>query len=158
MPKTASVIVLNFNGKHFLDPCLESIYKQSFPASRFEVILTDNGSSDGSVEHVKSHWPDVRILELKKNLGFAGGINEGVRYARGEYVALINNDARAHPEWLARGLRPFQGSTDVAMVASKILTLDGKTIDFAGGALSFYGHGSPSRRRARYRKRSRSRR
>jgi GT2 family glycosyltransferase/glycosyltransferase involved in cell wall biosynthesis len=141
MPKNVSVIVLNYNGKHFLDPCLESLGEQTYPSAQFEIVLVDNGSTDGSIEHVKDKWPQVRILQLDRNLGFAGGINAGVEHAKGEYVALINNDARAHPDWLRNGLAGFHKSLDVAMVASKILTLDGKTIDFAGGALSFYGHG-----------------
>lgn len=141
MPIDVSVVVLNFNGKDFLEDCFNSLFEQSYPPERVEVVFVDNGSSDGSVEHVREKWPAARVLRLEKNLGFAGGINAGVRFARGEYVALINNDARAHPDWLEKGLAGFRRGMDVAMVASKILTLDGKTIDYAGGALSFYGHG-----------------
>ncbi|MEX2586622.1 MAG: glycosyltransferase [Actinomycetota bacterium] len=141
MPLDVSVIVLNFNGKQFLDTCLTSLVDQDFPKERFEIVLVDNGSTDGSVDYVREAWPSVRILKLDRNLGFAGGINAGVRFATGEYVALINNDAHAHVDWLKKGLAGFEHSMDVAMVASKILTLDGKTIDYAGGALSFYGHG-----------------
>lgn len=140
MPLDVSVVVLNFNGKHFLEDCLTSLEAQNYPADRFEVVFVDNGSSDDSVAFVRGRWPKVRVLSLEQNLGFAGGINAGVKAAKGEYVALINNDAKAHPDWLKQGLAGFK-TIDVAMVASKILTLDGKTIDFAGGALSFYGHG-----------------
>jgi GT2 family glycosyltransferase/glycosyltransferase involved in cell wall biosynthesis len=141
MPCDLSVVVLNFNGRQFLDDCLSSLAEQSYPSDLFEVVFVDNGSSDGSVAHVKAGWPDVRVVELPTNLGFAGGINAGVKHAKGVYVALINNDARAHPDWLKHGVAAFDESMDVAMVASKILTLDGKSIDYAGGALSFYGHG-----------------
>lgn len=141
MSKDVSIVVLNYNGKHFLDACLESLFNQNYPHEKFEVVFVDNGSSDGSVEHVRLRWPSARILQLEKNLGFAGGINAGVKRATGKYVALINNDATAHPDWILNGLAGFKKGLDVAMVGSKILTLDGKTIDFAGGALSFYGHG-----------------
>jgi GT2 family glycosyltransferase/glycosyltransferase involved in cell wall biosynthesis len=140
MPLDVSVVVLNFNGKRFLEDCLNSLQAQNYPAEKFEVVFVDNGSSDDSVAFVKAGWPNVRVLSLEQNLGFAGGINAGVKAAKGEYVALINNDAKADPDWLKNGLAGFR-TMDVAMVASKILTLDGKTIDFAGGALSFYGHG-----------------
>lgn len=140
MPFDVSVVVLNFNGKDFLEDCFNSLFEQSYPSDRVEVVFVDNGSSDGSVELVKSRWPKVEVVALDRNLGFAGGINAGVEAASGEYVALINNDARAHPDWLKNGLKGFR-SIDVGMIASKILTLDGKTIDFAGGALTFYGHG-----------------
>ena len=141
MPLDISVVVLNYNGKQFIDDCLRSLAQQTYAADRFEVVFVDNGSSDGSVEHVRANWPNARVLELPKNLGFAGGINAGVRFSKGVYVALLNNDARAHPDWLTEGIAGFSKSQDVAVVGSKILTLDGKTIDYAGGALSFYGHG-----------------
>jgi len=140
MPLDVSVVVLNFNGKRFLEDCLKSLAAQNYAADRFEVVFVDNGSSDDSVEFVRSSFPQVRVVTLPNNRGFAGGINAGVEAAKGEYVALINNDARAHPDWLKQGLGGFR-SMDIGMVASKILTLDGKTIDYAGGALSFYGHG-----------------
>ncbi|MGQ0679150.1 MAG: glycosyltransferase [Actinomycetota bacterium] len=140
MPISVSIVVLNFNGKHFLDSCLESLFSQNYPES-MEVVVVDNGSSDGSVDHIRTQWPNARLLELETNLGFAGGINAGVGHARGEFVALINNDAVAHKDWLRHGLAGFKKGSDVAVVGSKILTLDGKSIDYAGGALSFYGHG-----------------
>ncbi|MEX0790244.1 MAG: glycosyltransferase family 2 protein, partial [Actinomycetota bacterium] len=140
MPLDVSVVVLNFNGKHFLEDCLTSLEAQIYQRDNYEVLLVDNGSSDDSVAFVQARFPKVRVVALDQNLGFAGGINEGVKAAKGEYVALINNDAKAHPDWLRQGLAAFR-SIDIAMVASKILTLDGKTIDYAGGALSFYGHG-----------------
>lgn len=141
MPPDVSIIVLNFNGRQYLEACLSSLDAQSYPSAGLEIVFVDNGSSDDSVSYVKSGWPRVRVIELDRNRGFAAGINAGVEKAKGRYIALINNDARAHPDWIRQGLAAFAGSMDVAMVASKILTLDGKTIDYAGGALSFYGHG-----------------
>ncbi|MGH2810797.1 MAG: glycosyltransferase family 2 protein, partial [Actinomycetota bacterium] len=134
-------MVVNFNGKQFLDDCLGSLFSQTYPADRIEVVVVDNGSSDGSVEHLKQNWPQAVVAPLKENLGFAGGVNEGVRRAGGQWIALINNDARADPQWVHRGLEAFNKSSNVGMVGSKILSLDGNFIDYAGGALSFYGHG-----------------
>ncbi|MGH2772181.1 MAG: glycosyltransferase family 2 protein, partial [Actinomycetota bacterium] len=141
MTVDVSIIVVNFNGKQFLDDCLGSLFSQTYPADRIEVVVVDNGSSDGSVEHLKQNWPQAVVAPLKENLGFAGGVNEGVRRAGGQWIALINNDARADPQWVDRGLEAFNKSSNVGMVGSKILSLDGNFIDYAGGTLSFYGHG-----------------
>ncbi|MCG2737608.1 MAG: glycosyltransferase family 2 protein, partial [Candidatus Methanoperedenaceae archaeon] len=89
-PPPVSVIIVNFNGKHYLKNCLSSLSAQSYPA--IEVIFVDNGSGDGSVEYVRKEFPSVRIIESKKNLGFAKGNNLGIREARGELIATLNND------------------------------------------------------------------
>lgn len=141
MSVDVSIIVLNYNGKDFLEPCIESLQAQEFPREKMEIILVDNGSNDGSVEAARQRWPDVVIHELSENLGFAGGINEGAARAQGEFIGLINNDARADRYWVANGLAGFRRGLDIGIVGSKILTYDGKYIDYAGGALSFYGHG-----------------
>ena len=75
-PPLVSVIIVNYNGKHYLKNCLSSLSAQSYPA--IEVIFVDNGSSDGSAEYVRNEFPSVRIIESKKNLGFAKGNNLGV--------------------------------------------------------------------------------
>jgi GT2 family glycosyltransferase len=85
-----SLVVPNWNGKHFLDDCLGTLLNQNYP--NFEVIMADNGSTDGSVEYVKKKFPSVRIVENEKNLGFSGGVNSGIRVAKGEYVVILNND------------------------------------------------------------------
>jgi GT2 family glycosyltransferase len=85
-----SVIVLNWNGRRFLDSCLTSLTDQSLPTH--EVVLVDNGSNDGSVQYVRDHFPRVKIAENGANLGFAEGNNIGIRLATGDYVVLLNND------------------------------------------------------------------
>jgi len=93
-----SVIVLNWNGKHFLEDCLGSLRRQTF--RDFETILVDNGSSDGSVEFVRVNFPEVRILALPDNVGFAGGNIAGYEQSTGRLILLLNNDTEAHPKWL----------------------------------------------------------
>ena len=80
MPKI-SVIVINFNGKRFLDDCLNSLAHQTY--RDYEVIVVDNASQDGSVEHMRSRFPWTRIVENKVNLGSTGGNNSGIREAGG---------------------------------------------------------------------------
>jgi len=93
-----SVIVLNWNGLRFLGPCLESLSKQTCP--KFQIVLVDNGSVDGSVQYVRTNFPSVRIIENLKNLGFAEGNNVGFRSSAADYVVLLNNDTRASPDFV----------------------------------------------------------
>src|SRR5947207_12032942 len=95
-----SVIVVNWNGKALLADCLNSLRSQTF--SDFEVIVVDNGSADGSAQFVETAFPEFRLIKLNENRGFAGGNNAGIRESRGEWIALINNDAAAQPDWLER--------------------------------------------------------
>ncbi len=96
-----SVIILNFNGKRFLEGCLRSVLAQSF--ADFELILFDNNSMDGSVKFVKDNFSDSRlkIAEFKENLGFAGGNNEALKQASNDMIVLLNNDTIVEKDWLA---------------------------------------------------------
>ena len=113
-----SVVVPNWNGRDLLDPCLESVRAQT--VRDLEVIVVDNGSTDGSPEHIRLHHPDVRLVALAVNRGFAGGVNAGVRAARGEFVALLNNDARAAPDWLERLTKRLASEPAAGACAPKI--------------------------------------
>ena len=115
-----SVIILNWNGRHLLEECIESISSQSF--RDFETIIVDNGSTDGSIEWMRGRWEDtVRIVPLPSNLGFAGGNNAGIRIARGKYVILLNNDAAVDPGWLAALADAVRRHPDAGMFTPKIL-------------------------------------
>jgi len=99
-----SVIVVNYNGKLFLKKCISSLSSQSYPD--IEIIFVDNGSSDGSTEYVRKEFPSVKIIESKKNLGFAKGNNIGIQEARGEFIATLNNDTEVTSQWLEELVRP----------------------------------------------------
>src|SRR3972149_2223016 len=91
-----SIVIPNWNGKHFLEECLESLKHQTF--KDFETILVDNGSTDRSVEFVSERYGDfVRLLQHSKNLGVAAGNNTGIRSSRGRFVIFLNNDTVARP-------------------------------------------------------------
>lgn len=95
------VVVLNWNSAWFTRRCLESLLATDYPADRFEVVLVDNGSVDGSLERLRDWFPRLRIVENGKNLGFAEGCNRAMRDRTGvDAVALINNDAVADRSWL----------------------------------------------------------
>ena len=88
--KKVGVIIPNYNGKKYLTDCLKSLQKQSY--RDMEIILVDNGSSDGSIELVKRDFPSVRIVSLPENTGFANAVNVGIKATNAEYVFLLNND------------------------------------------------------------------
>ena len=122
-----SVVIVNWNGKHLLGECLDSLCAQH--VDRVEIILVDNGSQDGSADYVRERYPDVRVVSLPENLGFAGGNNAGIRVASGKYIALLNNDTKADPEWIPSLLREVETShPHVGMWASKILSYDNPDI------------------------------
>lgn len=136
-----SVIVLNFNSLQYLEPCFSSLSTLDYPADRLELILADNASSDGSLEFVRERYPQVRVVALPHNYGFSRGNNLAAAEARGKYVAFLNPDMRVEPTWLSELVKPALAANDVAAVGSRILSWDGKRIDFAGSLHNFYGHG-----------------
>jgi GT2 family glycosyltransferase len=138
---SVSVVVVNYNGREYLERCLSSLRDQSYPADEVEIILIDNASADGSVEYVRSAFPEVQVVVNDSNTGFAPAVNQGARLANGTYLALINNDAEADASWLRAAVHELESEPSIACVASKILREDRRTVDFAGGQLAFYGHG-----------------
>lgn len=139
MAPSVSIIIVNLNGRALLADCLDALAAQDYPRDRVEIILVDNGSTDDSVPFVREAYPYVRVIEAGRNLGFAAGNNLGARLATSDYLALINNDARAAPRWLRPMVEVLEGQPDVACAASKILDQDGKTIDFVGPVMNLYG-------------------
>jgi hypothetical protein len=117
-----TIIVVNWNGRRHLEPCLGALTAQRYQPR--EIIVVDNGSTDGSVEYMAAHFPDVRVIGLKTNLGFAAANNVAIRESSGEYVALINNDAYADPDWLANLVAVAEADPTIGMVASKMLFAD----------------------------------
>lgn len=99
-PPWVSVIVVNYNGAHYLTTCLDALSAQTYPAERLEIIVADNGSTDTSRDLVTTAYPGVLFLENGANLGFTGGNNAAIRRARGELVVLLNNDTAPDSAWL----------------------------------------------------------
>jgi GT2 family glycosyltransferase len=135
MPKV-SVIVVNYNGKGMTTDCLKSLEAQSF--RDFEVLVVDNGSLDSSLKEIKEALeekptgPRFKVIPLPNNTGFTGGNAEGLRHSKGEFVALLNNDAKPYPGWLEEMVKAMQAHARVGICASKMITNGGHTIDSAG--------------------------
>ena len=90
----------------------------NYPRDKLQIIMVDNNSNDGSVSFVKKVFPGVEIITLRENMGYASGNNEGLRQARGRYIALINNDCMVDPEWLSEMLSIFRKSSDDARIGA----------------------------------------
>jgi hypothetical protein len=133
-----SVIIVNYNGVALLDGCLTSVFATDYHP--LEVILVDNGSTDGSVAFVRSRFPEVRVLAQERNLGFAGGNNRGVESSTGEYVVLLNTDTRVEPGWVNALLELLQ-DPGVAVVTSRVVT-EGVPDRFytKNGSLNYLGY------------------
>ena len=144
-----SIIIVNWNGKKFLADCLDGLKQQTY--KDFSVLIVDNGSNDGSPEFVQTHYPEVRIITLSRNLGFAVANNIAIQSVQTKYVALLNNDAVPHPAWLAALVNVLENHFDAGLVASKMLFYDNRNVvDRAGdeytaaGAGNLRGRGEPS--------------
>ena len=114
-----SIVIPNWNGKHFLQPCLDSLRAQTH--ERIEIIIVDNASSDGSQDYIKSTYPEVVLTELSENQGFTGACNIGMETATGDIISLLNNDTEVEPNWVAEIVSAFDRHSDVGMIASKML-------------------------------------
>lgn len=119
---TASVIIPHWNGLPHLDVCLTALRQQTL--ADYEVILVDNGSTDGSQAYVRQNFPEVRLIELSENRGFTGACNAGYAASRGDYVCLLNNDTEAESNWLQAIADAFEQNPQVGVIASKILLFD----------------------------------
>jgi GT2 family glycosyltransferase len=149
MSPEVSVVIVTWNGRPFLEACLEAVAAQQDVDA--EIIVVDNGSTDGTADLVRTRFPQVRLVALVENRGFAGGSNAGAREARGRFVAFLNNDTVAEPRWL-RALRDgIDPAARFLLTTSRIVYLhDAAIVDSAGDGLFRWGgafkrhHGEPA--------------
>ena len=116
------IIVLNWDGRHHLQDCLDSLSFLDYP--NYKILLVDNNSRDESVLFVKSNYLHVHIIQNDKNLGFAEGNNVGIRYALSqgaEYVVLLNNDTRVEPDFLTHLIQRGEEAKEVGVLGGKVL-------------------------------------
>lgn len=141
-----SVIVLNYNGMSHLETCLSSLSKQTF--KDFEVVVADNGSTDGSTEFVRENFPHVHLMEHKENFGFTKGNNIAMEVAirnGAEYIALLNNDTEVDDNWLEALVDAIESEQDIGACQSKMLLFDERNkINSGGGEVNYTGHAWPA--------------
>jgi GT2 family glycosyltransferase len=128
---SVSVAVINFNGKKYLDEvfdnCIESILNNDY--ENFEVLIVDNGSTDGSVAHIKNKFGSnnkIRIIALEKNLGTEGAKNVGVKEGKGQYILLLNNDIFLKKETLSKMVNVLEKNSDIGILGCKLVTPEGE--------------------------------
>jgi GT2 family glycosyltransferase len=133
------VVIPNWNGAHDLPKCLDSLLDQTLSC---HIIVVDNGSTDGSLELLKKEYPEVEVLVLAKNHGFAGGVNTGAKKALedgAKYVALLNNDAPADKKWLESLVEKLEQDSKLGIATSKILSVDSIFLDSTGDYYTIWG-------------------
>ena len=140
LPQVA-IVILNWNGRHHLAGCFESLAALDYPAEAREVILVDNGSDDGSQEEVRSRFPWVRLHENPRNVGFSAGCNQGAQLAQdADVLVFLNNDMRVEASFLRALVAPVVRGACVA-TTGRMMSWDGSVLDSAGGGMNFHGLG-----------------
>lgn len=132
-----SIIIVTFNSERYIKGCLKAVFETDYPS--FEVVVVDNGSTDGTLKIVEERLPKVKIIKSKKNLGYAGGNNLGAKKTTGRYLAFLNPDTRVTQDWL-KPLVQLIKLPNIAACQPKIMlsqqknliNLTGKTTHFLG--------------------------
>ncbi|MCY4018862.1 MAG: glycosyltransferase family 2 protein [Chloroflexi bacterium] len=117
-----SVVIPNWNGRHFLATCLTSLQQQTY--GDIEIIVVDNASDDGSQALIRDGFPQVQLITLPENRGFTGACNIGMQAANGDIIALLNNDTEVDANWANEIVQGFCRDQAVGMIASKMLLFD----------------------------------
>jgi len=139
LPKV-SLVVVNYNGRQYLRECVRSLLATSYP--NFDVVLVDNGSSDGSVDSLGGllQDPRIRVLRLRSNLGYGRACNLGADQASGEILAFLNNDLVFRNDWLDSLISVFRRDPTVGAIQPKLVMRDDpKRLDAAGGFIDIFG-------------------
>lgn len=136
----ATIVIPNYNGKHFMEDCLAALKKQN--CRDFETLVVDNGSSDGSVEYLRTRYPEVKLIVLYTNTGFSGAVNEGIRASKSPYVLLLNNDTKATPDFVGELIRAIEKDEKIFSVSSKMIQMTAPDyMDDAGDLFNLIGWG-----------------
>ena len=140
---SASVVVLSYDGLEHLELCLSSVCNQSYTDR--EIILVDNGSTDGTEAWVNERFPEVRVARMRVNRGVPAGLNLGISQARGKFIGILNNDIELDPEWLSESIRALNEHSDAGFTATRIRLFDRRDcLDTAGDL--YFRAGFPAKR------------
>lgn len=134
-----AIIIVNWNGKKFLEDCLNSVYRQTY--QNFDVYFVDNGSIDESVDFMMKNFPKTKIIKLENNTGFAKGNNIGIKEAfkdgEVEYIVCLNNDTIVESNWLEELVKTIEKHREAGAAQSKIFLGDRKTIHSTGAIINY---------------------
>ena len=135
LPKV-SIIIINFNGKHHLESCLESLLKINY--NNTEIIIVDNNSTDDSVNFISKNFPNVILIKLNENKGFAEPNNIASKVATGDFLLFLNNDTIVTPSFISEMIKPIQQDSDIGICQSLLLKPD-ESIDSSGDFIDTLG-------------------
>ncbi len=137
-----SIVILNWNGRKFLEQFLPSVLSTNY--DNYEVIVADNGSIDDSVSFLEKQYPGIRLIRFTENYGFAKGYNEALKQVQGDYYVLLNSDVEVQPGWLQPMINLLENDKNIAACQPKILSYHNKKMfeyaGAAGGWLDKYGY------------------
>ncbi|GGK95392.1 glycosyl transferase [Salinibacterium xinjiangense] len=136
-----SVVLVNFRGTDDTLEAIRNLRLLEWPAELLEIVVVENGSGDDSAARLRVEAPGITLVVSATNDGFAGGCNRGVAASSGEFIALLNNDAKPDPGWVKAAVSKFGESPRIGAVASRVLDWDGKLVDYIGSAMTWYGMG-----------------
>lgn len=128
--KTISVILVTYNSKAYIEPCLGSILSQGF--KDYEVIIIDNASRDETKSIINARYPEIILIENSQNLGTCRARNQGIAKASGRFILCLDHDVKLYPDFLENIFHEIEGKDTIGAVQPKILRVDGKTIYSTG--------------------------
>jgi hypothetical protein len=135
MADSVSVVILNFNGRNYLEEFLPNVIQNSSP---HEVIIADNASTDDSVSYLKTHFPEIKLIEIPENLGYAGGYNYALNHIKSDYYILLNSDVETTPNWIDPVIRLMKQNENIVACQPKIKSyLHKEYFEYAGAAGGF---------------------
>ena len=135
-----TIVIPNYNGKHFMEPCLSSLSEQTY--KDFHILVVDNASSDGSIEYMEENYPDIELIKLQKNCGFSKAVNIGIQHSRTPYVILLNNDTTVDTRYVEEMVKAIEKSPKIFSVSSKMIQMyHPELIDSAGDLYTLLGWG-----------------
>lgn len=142
MPPLVSIVILNWNGHKYLEQFLPFVMASTY--ANFAVVVADNASTDDSVPFLRSYYPLIKILELKKNYGFARGYNEALKDVEGDYYVLLNTDVEVVPSWIEPVVELMESNASIGACQPKLLQQQNRNhFEYSGacgGWLDYLGY------------------
>lgn len=133
-----SILIINYNGKHYLKNCFDSLYQGTY--RNIEIIFIDNGSKDGSIEFVSENYKVVKVIDNKANMGLAIASNKGAEVAKGDYMFFYNNDTIAKPNLIESMVEVMEKNQSVGICGCTTYTYDGNSVLNAGVVCDIFGY------------------
>ena len=139
---SVAIVILNWNGKKYLEKFLPSVFNSTYPNMR--VIVADNASTDNTISFLKDHYPQITVLKNKINEGFAKGYNIALKQVEADYYILLNSDVEVSPSWIEPMIIMMESDTGIGACQPKLLDWNKRnTFEYAGAAggwLDAYGY------------------